>query len=49
VAADGAAGHPVGIAPGSVPALRKAELMRACDERARAAGAEVAQVRVGYA
>jgi TldD protein len=49
VAADRAAGHPVEIAPGSVPALRKAELLRACEERARAAGAEVAQVRVGYA
>ena len=28
---------------------RKADLLRACDERARAAGAEVAQVRIGYA
>jgi TldD protein len=49
VAAERAAGHPVEIAPGSVPARRKADMLRACEERARAAGAEVAQVRVGYA
>ncbi|MBN1529830.1 MAG: TldD/PmbA family protein [Thermoleophilaceae bacterium] len=48
-AAEPARGHPVETAPGSVPAGRKAELLRACEEHARAAGAEVAQVRVGYA
>jgi TldD protein len=42
-------GHPVAIHPEEVEARRKADLLRACDERARAAGAEVAQVRVGYA
>ncbi|MET0836251.1 MAG: TldD/PmbA family protein [Thermoleophilaceae bacterium] len=42
-------GHPVSIHPEEVEARRKADLLRACDERARAAGAEVAQVRVGYA
>jgi TldD protein len=42
-------GHPVRIRPETVEARRKAELLRACDERARAAGAEVAQVRIGYA
>ena len=36
------------IRPETVEAVRKADLLRACDERARAAGAEVAQVRVGY-
>ena len=49
VAAERAGGHRVEIPPDSVPARRKAELLRACEERARAAGAEVAQVRVGYA
>ena len=37
--------HPVALPPDDVPAERKAELLRACDERARAAGAEVAQVQ----
>ena len=37
------------VHPEEVEARRKADLLRACDERARAAGAEVAQVRVGYA
>ena len=41
-------GHPVRIRPEEVEAPRKADLLRACDERARAAGAEVAQVRIGY-
>jgi TldD protein len=31
-----------------VEAARKADLLRACNERARAAGPEVAQVRIGY-
>jgi TldD protein len=42
-------GHPVRIRPEDVEAGRKADVLRACDERARAAGAEVAQVRIGYA
>jgi len=41
--------HPVAMPPDSVPAERKAELLRASEERARAAGDEIAQVRVGYA
>jgi len=41
--------HPVELRPGSVEAGRKAELLRACDETARAAGAEVAQASAGYA
>jgi TldD protein len=49
VAAERAQGHAVAVPPDSVPAVRKAELLRACEERARAAGAEVTQVRVGYA
>jgi len=40
--------HEVAIPPEDVEAARKADLLRACDERARAAGAEVAQVRIGY-
>jgi TldD protein len=34
--------------PGSVPAERKGELLRACDQTARGAGDEVAQVQAGY-
>src|SRR5215211_6518144 len=41
--------HEVVIPPEEVEAARKAELLRACDERARAAGAEVTQARIGYA
>ncbi len=48
-AAERAAGHPVERPPGDVPAAAKAELLRACDERARAEGPDVAQVRLGYA
>ena len=44
-----AAGHPIERPPGDVPAAAKADLLRACDERARSHGPEVAQVRVGYA
>jgi TldD protein len=44
-----AEGQAIGIRPEEVEAERKAALLRACDERARAAGAEVAQVRIGYA
>ena len=40
--------HAVAIPPEEVEAARKADLLRACDERARAAGAEVAQARIGY-
>ena len=35
--------------PAGVPAERKAELLRACDQRARAAGDKVAQVSASYA
>jgi TldD protein len=41
--------HPVATPPEQVDAVAKRELLRSCDERARAAGSEVAQVRVGYA
>jgi TldD protein len=40
--------HAVAIPPEEVEAARKADLLRACDERARAAGDEVAQARIGY-
>ncbi len=40
--------HPVETPPQEVEARRKADLLRACDERARAAGPEVAQARIGY-
>jgi TldD protein len=36
------------VDPASVPAERKAEVLRALDERARSAGGEVAQVSAGY-
>ena len=42
-------GHPVATPPDEVAAERKAELLRACDESARAEGSDVAQVRVTYA
>jgi TldD protein len=41
--------HEVATPPEGVEARRKAELLRACDERARAAGPEIAQARIGYA
>jgi TldD protein len=44
-----AEGQAIRVRPEEVEAERKAALLRACDERARAAGAEVAQVRIGYA
>jgi TldD protein len=47
-AATAAKGHPVLARPETIEALRKADLLRACDERARAAGADVSQARVGY-
>ena len=48
-AAERAGGHAIEIRPEEVAAARKADLLRACDERARDAGAEVAQARIGYA
>jgi TldD protein len=44
-----AKGHPVSARPEEVEAARKADLLRACDQRARAAGDEVSQARFGYA
>jgi TldD protein len=44
-----AEGHPVARPPEAAPAALKADLLRACDERARTEGEEVAQVRVTYA
>ena len=44
-----AGGHPIAQRPEDVPAAEKADLLRSCDETARAAGAEVVQVSVGYA
>jgi TldD protein len=46
--ATAAKGHPIRSRPEDVEAARKADLLRACDERARAAGAEVSQARLGY-
>src|SRR5919201_4076657 len=39
----------IDVDPASVEAERKADLVRACDERARAAGAEISQVQASYA
>jgi TldD protein len=47
-AMESGARHPVETPPQEVDARRKADLLRACDERARAAGPEVAQARIGY-
>ena len=41
-------GHPVAKRPEEVEAAAKAELLRACNEAARSAGGDVAQVRIGY-
>ena len=41
--------HAIATPPEEVEAARKAELLRACDERARAGGPEVAQARIAYA
>ena len=41
--------HPVATPPGEVDAGRKAALLRLCDETARGAGGEIAQVSAGYA
>jgi TldD protein len=48
-AATAAKGHPVLTRPETIEAVRKADLLRACDERARATGADVSQARMGYA
>jgi TldD protein len=48
-AAETVAGHPIATPPEEVEAARKADLLRACDERARAAAPEVVQARIGYA
>ena len=40
--------HPIAIPPDEVEAARKAAMLRTCDEAARAAGAEVVQVSIGY-
>jgi TldD protein len=41
--------HPITSPPEQVEAAAKAELLRRCDERARSAGAAVAQVTMSYA
>jgi len=43
-----APGHAVETRPDDVPAARKADLLRACDERARGASSEVTQAHIGY-
>jgi TldD protein len=47
-AMEAGARHEVARPPEEVEARQKADLLRACDERARAAGPEVAQARIGY-
>jgi TldD protein len=47
-AAEAVRGQEIEIDPAAVGPERKAELLRACDERARGAGAEVSQVQAGY-
>jgi TldD protein len=47
-AAEPVAPQEIEVAPAGVPAERKAELLRACDDRARAAGGDIAQVQGGY-
>jgi TldD protein len=44
-----AGSHPVALPPSDVDVARKAALVHAADDEARAAGAEVAQVIAGYA
>jgi TldD protein len=48
-AVDPASPQEIKTPPGEVPAERKADLLRACDETARAAGDEIAQVQASYA
>ena len=40
--------QPIERAPGEVPAVRKAELLRELDERARSTGAEISQAMASY-
>jgi TldD protein len=47
-AADAAPLQAIAEPPADVESARKANLLRACDERARAAGKEIAQVMAGY-
>jgi TldD protein len=47
--AEVAAPQEIAIPPGDVPAERKADLLRTCDEIARSAGDEIAQVMASYA
>jgi len=48
-AAEATVGHAVRSRPEDIEAARKADLLRSCNERARAAGPEVAQARIAYA
>jgi TldD protein len=48
-AARPAEGHPIEVRPEEVAVERKADVLRACNERARGLGPEVAQARIGYA
>jgi TldD protein len=41
--------HPIAVRPETIEASRKADLLRACDDHARGAAAEVTQVRASYA
>jgi TldD protein len=47
-AGEPAALQEIAVDPAAVPADRKAELLRSCDERARSAGSEVSQVMASY-
>jgi TldD protein len=47
-AVQGAAPQEIAVPPDEVPAARKADLLRACDETARSAGRDVAQVQASY-
>jgi TldD protein len=47
-AAEPAEAHDIGQRPESVDSATKADILRACDEAARAAGGEVTQVTVSY-
>ena len=40
--------HPIARRPEEIDAATKADILRSCDERARAAGAEIAQVTASY-
>src|SRR4051812_13765686 len=48
-AAEAARPQEIATPPADVPAERKAELLRACDETARSAGDQIAQVMASYA